>query len=135
MPLYIKDETTTRLVNELARRRGLTKQRAVRLAVEAELAREERVVCLGTDPRRICSASSAWETVAGVARSYRFPAPAARARVHLFRDAMDFTFVGIGEPEFARGDCFADACARANGARLLFKADDFARTHIESAMG
>jgi antitoxin VapB len=46
MPLYIKDETTTRLVNELARRRGLTKQRAVRLAVEAELAREERVVPL-----------------------------------------------------------------------------------------
>ena len=46
MPLYIKDETTTRLVNELARRRGLTKQRAVRLAVEAELAREERAVPL-----------------------------------------------------------------------------------------
>ena len=34
MPLYIKDETTTRLVSELARRRGLTKQGAVRLAVE-----------------------------------------------------------------------------------------------------
>jgi antitoxin VapB len=46
MPLYIKDETTTRLVNELARRRGLTKQRAVRLAVEAELAREGEVVPL-----------------------------------------------------------------------------------------
>ncbi len=37
MPLYIKDETTTKLVNELARRRGLTKQKAVRLTVEAEL--------------------------------------------------------------------------------------------------
>ena len=46
MPLYIKDETTTRLVNELARRRGVTKQGAVRLAVEAELAREERSVPL-----------------------------------------------------------------------------------------
>jgi antitoxin VapB len=46
MPLYIKDETATRLVNELARRRGLTKQRAVRLAVEAELAREEGAVPL-----------------------------------------------------------------------------------------
>jgi antitoxin VapB len=43
MPLYIKDETTTRLVNELARRRGLTKQHAVRLAVEAELARGEKM--------------------------------------------------------------------------------------------
>ncbi|HEY2617076.1 MAG TPA: type II toxin-antitoxin system VapB family antitoxin [Acetobacteraceae bacterium] len=46
MPLYIKDETTTRLVNELARRRGITKQRAVRLAVEAELARGEGAVPL-----------------------------------------------------------------------------------------
>jgi antitoxin VapB len=46
MPLYIKDETTTQLVNELARRRGLTKQRAVRLAVEAELARAEKAIPL-----------------------------------------------------------------------------------------
>jgi antitoxin VapB len=46
MPLYIKDETTTRLVNELARKRGLTKQKAVRLAVEAELERAERAIPL-----------------------------------------------------------------------------------------
>ena len=46
MPLYIKDETTTRLVNELARQRGLTKQAAVRLAVEAELDRAAAAVPL-----------------------------------------------------------------------------------------
>ena len=46
LPLYFKDDTTTRLVNELARRRGLTKQGAVRLAVEAELVREEKTVPL-----------------------------------------------------------------------------------------
>ena len=46
MPLYIKDEATTRLVNELARRRGLTKQKAVRLAVEAQLERDEKAVPL-----------------------------------------------------------------------------------------
>lgn len=110
--------------------------------------------CLEGDPRRVCSALSAWETVAGLTRCYSFSAPAARARVRLFLDAMDFTFVGIGEPEFAiasdayarfgkgrhlaalnMGDCFAYACARANGARLLFKGDDFGRTDIESAMG
>jgi antitoxin VapB len=39
MPLYIKDETTTQLVNQLAKLRGLTKQDAVRLAVAAELKR------------------------------------------------------------------------------------------------
>jgi antitoxin VapB len=46
MPLYIKDETTTRLVDKLARRRGLTKQAAVRLAVQAELDRAEAAVPL-----------------------------------------------------------------------------------------
>jgi antitoxin VapB len=46
MPLYIKDATTTRLVNELAKQRGLTKQDAVRLAVEAELERAAAAVPL-----------------------------------------------------------------------------------------
>ena len=46
MPLYIKDETTAQLVNELAKLRGLTKQDAVRLAVKAELKRASEVVPL-----------------------------------------------------------------------------------------
>lgn len=46
MPLYIKDETTTQLVNQLAKLRGLTKQDAVRLAVKAELKRAEKAVPL-----------------------------------------------------------------------------------------
>jgi antitoxin VapB len=37
MPLYTKDDATAELVGRLARLRGLTKQGAVRLAVEAEL--------------------------------------------------------------------------------------------------
>ena len=28
------------------------------------------------------------------------------------------------------GDCFAYACAKANGAKLLYKGDDFARTDL-----
>ena len=39
MPLYIKDDLTARLVTDLARKRGVSKQDAVRLAVTAELAR------------------------------------------------------------------------------------------------
>ncbi len=39
MPLYIKDDTTAALVAELAQRRGLSKQAAVKLAVLAELER------------------------------------------------------------------------------------------------
>jgi len=39
MPLYIRDDATAELVAQLARRRGITKQDAVRLAVTAELER------------------------------------------------------------------------------------------------
>ena len=39
MPLYIKNPATTALVDELARHRGVTKQEAVRQAVQAELDR------------------------------------------------------------------------------------------------
>jgi antitoxin VapB len=40
MPLYIKDDATTELVARLARSRGLSKQGAVKMAVEAELKRD-----------------------------------------------------------------------------------------------
>ena len=46
MPLYIKDDTTAGLVAELARKRGVSKQEAVRLAVQAELRRMPEVVPL-----------------------------------------------------------------------------------------
>jgi antitoxin VapB len=46
MALYIKDETTARLVGELARQRGLSKQAAVKLAVEAELQRTAETIPL-----------------------------------------------------------------------------------------
>lgn len=39
MPLYIKDDRTAELVAELARKRGVSKQDAVRLAVQSELQR------------------------------------------------------------------------------------------------
>lgn len=39
MPLYIKDDVTAGLVARLARIRGVSKQNAVRLAVQAELDR------------------------------------------------------------------------------------------------
>ena len=100
---------------------------------------------------RICSALSAWETVAGLCRSYAFTLPAARVHVRRFLDAGKFQMVGIAEREFeiaadayARygrgrhaaalntGDCFAYACAKANRAKLLFKGEDLAKTDIVS---
>jgi antitoxin VapB len=46
VPLYIKDDATSALVEELAKQRGVTKQDAVRQAVQAELDRIKEVVPL-----------------------------------------------------------------------------------------
>jgi ribonuclease VapC len=109
--------------------------------------------CLQGDPARCYSAISAWETVAGLCRSYRFAVPTARERVGLFLAIFDFVLIPIGQVEadlaadayerFGRGrhraalnmgDCFAYACARATGSRLLFTGDDFTKTDIEPAL-
>lgn len=46
MPLTIKDDETAELVATLAKRRGISKQDAVKLAVTAELARAEEEIPL-----------------------------------------------------------------------------------------
>jgi antitoxin VapB len=46
MPLYIKDDATVELVAKLAKMRGVSKQDAVRLAVQAELERMVEAVPL-----------------------------------------------------------------------------------------
>jgi ribonuclease VapC len=40
---------------------------------------------------------------------------------------------GVHPAKLNMGDCFAYACARANGVPLLYKGDDFALTDIEPA--
>lgn len=104
---------------------------------------------LGAERRRLCSAVSVWETIAGLCRSYTFSVRSARAAVQSFVELNELELVGIGErelelatqayAEFGKGrhaaalnlgDCFAYACAKANRATLLFKGDDFAQTDI-----
>jgi antitoxin VapB len=46
MPLYIKDDATAELVAQLARKRGISKQDAVRAAVKAELDRLAQAIPL-----------------------------------------------------------------------------------------
>ena len=101
---------------------------------------------------RLCSALSLWETIAGLCRAYTFSVPSARAAVQSFVELNELTLVGIGAREFDlaaqayaefgkgrhpaalnMGDCFAYACAKANGAKLLFKGDDFTKTDIAAA--
>jgi len=108
---------------------------------------------LEADPVRLCSALSVWETVAGLCRSYMFSIPSAREHVGRFLEIADIKFVPIGEREFEvatdayaqfgkgrhpaglnMGDCYAFACAKVHGAKLLFKGDDFGKTDVVSAV-
>jgi ribonuclease VapC len=109
--------------------------------------------CLARDTDRLISAVAAWETAAGLCRGYGLPPGDARARIALFLETARFRFVPVGEREYAlaleaygrfgkgrhpaglnMGDCFAYACAKANGARLLYKGGDFSRTDIPAAL-
>ena len=115
----------------------------------AIIAGEDGADALDADPDRLCSAMSVWETVAGLCRSHGYAIPQAREQVQRFLDAGAFRSVAGGEREadiavdaYARfgkgrhpaalnmGDCFAHACAKAHGAKLLFKGEDFRRTDL-----
>jgi ribonuclease VapC len=107
---------------------------------------------VGAERRRLCSAVSRWETIAGLCRSYAFSVRSARDAVQSFAELNELELVGIGErelelathayAEFGKGrhpaalnlgDCFAYACAKANRATLLFTGDDF--THTDMSLG
>lgn len=108
---------------------------------------------LEADQRRLCSAVSARETVAGLCRTYTYSVPAARTHVRRFLEAGKVQFVSIGEQEWDlaadayaqygkgrhpaglnMGDCFAYACRSGQWAKLLFKGEDFTKTDIPSAV-
>lgn len=97
----------------------------------------------------LCSPVSLWETVTALCRSHKADVTLARERVTSFVENFDIRLVAIGAQESAfsldayqtygkgrhpvalnMGDCFAYACAKANGAALLYRGDDFARTDL-----
>lgn len=75
MPLYIKDDATAALVAELAKKRGVSKQDAVRLAVQAEL---ERIA--GAIPLR--------ERIAAWRREHPMPPPTGKKADKAFFDDL-----------------------------------------------
>ena len=104
---------------------------------------------LNDDEDRVWSPLSRWETEIALCRSYSYDPAAARAAVGAFAETISLRLVPIGEREaelaseaYARygkgrhraqlnmGDCFAYACAKANGASLLYKGQDFAETDL-----
>ena len=121
------------------------------IAGEAEADRFADI--LESEDRRLYSALSAWETIAGLSHRYAFGIGDSRAYVERFFAAGEFRIVPIASVELTvaleafdrygrsrhkaalnMGDCFAYACAKTNGAKLLFKGNDFSKTDIEAAI-
>ena len=107
---------------------------------------------LAEHPIRLCSALSAWETAAGLCRSFGMTPTPARAHVTRFMKAAEFSFVPIGEPEWElaaaayatygkgrhkaglnMGDCFTYAIAKLAGQSVLFTGNDFSQTDLDVA--
>lgn len=97
----------------------------------------------------LCSAVSLWETALAVARKRTVSVIETHAEVRSFVVDFALRLVSIGEAESAAaidaherygrgrhpaglnmGDCFAYACARTNGAAILYKGADFALTDL-----
>ena len=122
-------------------------------ALVAVLAREpgysEFITVLKGEDRRFYSAMSQWEAIAALCRSHGFALEMARSTVGDFFAQFRFELVSIGAKEadlalgayeiygkgrhpasLNRGDCFAYACAKSLGARLVYKGDDFSETDL-----
>lgn len=98
---------------------------------------------------RVISGVALWETARAVASSAHSRMADAMEEVERFRDALAINVVSIGGVEAAAAgdahdrygngvhpaklnmsDCFAYACAKTNGAALLYKGDDFSHTDL-----
>jgi ribonuclease VapC len=121
------------------------------LAVLLQEAEEARILdMLQGASRAYTSPIALFETVSGLMSKKGLTRPIAKGRVdsllavtgietlpitpeigHLALDAFDKYGKGRGHPaQLNMGDCFAYACAKAHGLRLLYKGDDFSRTDI-----
>ena len=107
-------------------------------------------VMIANDAEPIWSAMSCWETVSALRSSGKLPVGTARMRVEELASELGLALVPIGDPELKlaldayqtygkgsghraqlnMGDCFAYACTKTNGARLLYKGNDFAHTDL-----
>ncbi|AJP74108.1 type II toxin-antitoxin system VapC family toxin [Sphingomonas hengshuiensis] len=101
-------------------------------------------------PRRLWSPICHWESAVALARRLRTSTQHAEMIVSDFAESNRFDLVpiGMGECRLAleswfrygkrsghparlnMGDCFAYACAKTHGARLLYKGDDFSHTDL-----
>ena len=100
--------------------------------------------------RGFWSPVSCWEAISALARSYEMPISDAIVEIQNTAATMHLKLVEIDQEELDAaldayrrygkrsghraklnmGDCFAYACARTNGACLLYKGDDFSKTDL-----
>jgi ribonuclease VapC len=122
-------------------------------ALVALLALEEGFEVLGEKldqaDQRITSPIAPWEATIALSKSCGIMLDFAIRDVQAFISARGVSVVSVGEIEGAvaltaqrrygkgrhrarlnMGDCFAYACAKTNGAKLLYKGDDFVHTDM-----
>lgn len=117
------------------------------LAQEADA--DDLAARLGDAKGPITSSIAIWEAIIALHRAYRYDLQVASDMVGGLIDGRPIEVVSIGAVEadlaiaaFSKfgkgrhkanlnmGDCFAYACAKTHGAKLLYKGDDFARTDL-----
>lgn len=117
--------------------------------VQGEAEATELAERLQTDEARLTSALALWEAARAIQRDRESTADSTMEELTRFLDGLGIAVAPIGSAEALHalraherygkgqhaaklnmGDCFAYACARTNGARLVYKGDDFARTDL-----
>ena len=124
-------------------------------ALVAMLAKEPEAetlkLVLEQEPSRAISGIALWEAARALAKFGRGDMRQGLGEANRFCTALDIGVVPIGAAEAASavdaqlrygkgsghparlnmGDCFAYACAKTNGAKLLYKGDDFVHTDLK----
>ncbi|MFK3889291.1 type II toxin-antitoxin system VapC family toxin [Sphingomonas sp. NPDC079357] len=121
----------------------------VAMAVKEEDARALAARLDEHDDRLYCPTGE-WEAVLAIARKRTLSLGDARGELGILIDRLELRPVAIGAREaliaidaaarygkgtghpaqLNMGDCFAYACAKAHGARLLYKRNDFSQTDL-----
>lgn len=114
-----------------------------------ELDHESLADRLQADRDRIWSPISRWETAVSLSRTRKYAFEHALADVTELAEKLGLRMIAISDEEarlateaydrygkgrhpagLNMGDCFAYACAKAHGARLLYKGNDFGHTDL-----
>lgn len=137
--LYVKGDEAVRLAQELADQRRLISEEPEAPSLTATLTKKST---------RLTSGLAVWEATLAVARLTANGVEVAQAAVRRFCSVAKLTIVPVGAAEateavhahmrygkgnehlakLSMGECFAYACTKTNGARLLYRGDDVART-------